>query len=85
MQKVSLAMQYQIMMKALRIVEMDKNFKLKKSIFPVLHLIPHLMVLSLGKKIKISILNICLQYFTGCPSQCNKASRRDKYKLERKK
>ena len=52
MQKVSLAMQYQIMMKALRIVEINKNFKLKKSIFPVLHLIPHLMVLSLGKKIK---------------------------------
>ena len=52
MQKVSLAMQYQIMMKALRIVEIDKNFTLKKSIFPVLHLIPHLMVLSLGKKIK---------------------------------
>ena len=52
MQKVSLAMQFQNMMKALRIVEIDKNFKLKKSIFPVLHLIPHLMVLSLGKKIK---------------------------------
>ena len=31
MQKVSLAMQYQIMMKALKIVEVDKNFKLKRA------------------------------------------------------
>ena len=75
---MSLAMQYQIMMKALKIVEMDKNLKLKKSIYSVLHLISHLMVISLGKKIKISILKICLQEFTGDPSQYNKASRRDK-------
>lgn len=56
------------MIKALKIVEMDRNFlKLKKSIYTILHLTSYLMVLSLGKKIKISILNISLQDFTGVP------------------
>lgn len=64
------------MIKAFKIAEMGRNFLTqKKSTFKIFHLTSYLMALSLGKNIKISILNTAFQNFTGGPSRANKVSK----------